>query len=435
VSRNRLQWLVPGLLLTLGLLLRLWFGLGYAAAPLTGEMPNVAVSFAKTGVLADAYRPGHGPTAHVLPIPAIYGGLIYRWLGVGSFEAELLLSVIATAFVLGSYALFYRAFGMMGTPRPWRLLGLAFLCVAPININLEASDFRLWEGGLGVFLAAGALVMLLEAERAERLGWGRVAAMAVWAGLLFFVSPPLGLAIYLGCLWLCVEKLPWRRWPGAAALAVLGLALFVGPWAVRNQQMLGEPVLLRSNFGMELALANHEAAVSGEDPRAVFRARIETIHPHRSADALVAMQAAGGEVAYARALGDEAKGWIADHPADFARLSLRHLREFLFPPPWLWTVVSDNPGTALLPKVAVNWAMSVFGLLGAALAAWQAPRRYRFALLLLLVPMLPYAVVQPILRYRYIVFALLLFFAVDGLGRLFSAVVQRRALHRGLTPL
>jgi hypothetical protein len=398
-------------------------------------MANVAVSYAQTGVLADAYGPGHGPTAHVLPIPAIYGGWIYSWLGVQSFAAEFLLSVTATGFVLGSYALFYHAFGLMGTPWAMRISGLAFLCLVPMNINLETNDFRFWEGGLGVFLASAALVALLRAERAPTLGWVRIAGMSVLAGLLFFVSPPLGVAVYIGAFLLLTEKLPLRRWPGAVLLAVAGLAMFVGPWAARNQAMLGEAVLLRSNFGMELALANHAAAVRGETPKKVFRDRIAALHPHNSQAAFDAMKAAGGEVAYARALGDETKAWIAAHPLDFARLCLRHIQQFLLPPPWFWTVWTENSGRALMAKVAVNWGISILGLLGAVLALFKAPRRYRFAILLLVVPILPYAVVQPNLRYRYIIFALLVFFAADAGGRLLRAYGQRRGLHQGMASL
>ncbi|KAB7643697.1 hypothetical protein F3168_15410 [Polymorphobacter fuscus] len=353
----------------------------------------------------------------MLPLPPVYAGLIYRALGVHAPAAELVLAGSAIALVMAGYALFYRAFGLMGMPRPWRIAALAALCLVPLNMQLEIETFRIWEGGLSVAVAALFLWGLLTLERRAEVGWGAIIAMALLAALLFFISPPLGLAGYLGALLLLIGRLPLRRWAGAAGIAVAALALLIAPWAWRNQQVMGEALPLRSNAGLELALGNHPAAAGPGDPRAVFKARLDEIHPFESDSAFAAMQAAGGEIAYARGLGTTAKDWITSHPADFARLCGRHLRDFFFPPAWLWNVYSGaSRGTMV--KVVINALLSAAALTGALVAGIAAWRRYRFAILMLVVPTLPYVIVQPVLRYRYIIYALSVFFAADLASRL-----------------
>jgi hypothetical protein len=428
VLRRLLGWKYLAVaLLVAGALLRLvWTAAILPDSHAQGEIANTAIAYARTGILADSFHTGQGPTAHVLPFPPIYAGLVYRALGIRSVPAEMVLATMSIALVMLSYAAFYRAFGLMGTPRPWRLAALAFLCLVPLNISLEIEVFRIWEGGLSVAIAACYLWALLAIERRPVLGWGMIAGMAIAAAALFFISPPLGLAAYASSLLVLMARVPRRRWPGAVLIAVGALALFVVPWAARNAAMMGEAIPLRSNFGLELALANHPAAASNADPRQVFRDRLDEIHPFQSEKAFAALQAAGGEVAYARQLGDGAKAWIRAHPLDFARLCMRHFRDFFFPPGWMWNVYSGvSRGTAI--KVAINAALSVAALLGAAVAGLVSWRRYRFAILMLVLPVLPYLIVQPGLRYRYIIYALSVYLAADLAGRAWALLAGRSA--------
>lgn len=420
-------WQLPAALLLLGLALRMaWASVFMAGKHAQGEIVNTALAFARTGVLADAFQPGQGPTAHVLPLPPVYAGTIYRLFGIQSATSEMLLALSSSLLVVASFGLLYRAFGLMGTPRWLRLLALAFLCLAPMNINLEVLEFRIWDGGLSVFLAFAYLYALLRLERQAEIGWVAIAGMAFGAALLAFVHPGFGLAGYLCSLILMIEKLPARRWPGAALVAVAALGIVLTPWALRNQAQLGEPVLLRSNFGLELALANHPGAVNPADPRAVFRARMDELHPYWSKDAFARLKAQG-EVAYARGLGEEAKAWIAAHPGDFAAICLRHAREFFFPPTWQWHIWGGN-SSASNAKSMLHSLLSALGLAGALVAVVAAPRRYRFAAIMLLVPVLPYLIVQPTLRYRYISYALTVFFATDLFGRLLPQRLRGRRL-------
>lgn len=95
-------------------------------------------------------------------------------------------------------------------------------------------------------------------------------------------------------------------------IAASALALVFAPWALRNKAMLGEPVLLRSNAGLELAVAYHPAAAAATAAtmRHVFFDRLVEIHPFQSRAAFAVMQRAGGEISYARKLGSEATACI-----------------------------------------------------------------------------------------------------------------------------
>lgn len=415
----------PALILVAGAAIRLlWTIATLQGSRAEGEIANVAIAFARTGVLADAFQPGQGPTAHVLPLPPIYAGLIYRTLGIHSPVSELLLATVAIALVITSFGLLYLAFGRIGTPRPWRIMALSALCFAPLNINLEIEVFRIWEGALSVALASGFLLALLDTAAVDEIGWRRLAVMSLFAALLFWVSPPLGLAAYLCSMLLLIEKLPARRWPAACAMATAALALFIVPWAIRNAEVMGEPVLLRSNFGLELALANHPAAAAPGDPARIFRDRLDAIHPFQSKAAFGNMRLAGGEIAYARGLGDEAKAWIAANPGDFLRLCGNHLRDFFLPPAWLWNIYS-NIGPSARLKAAAHAALSILGLAGAVVASFASWRRYRFAVIMMLVPVLPYVVTQPVLRYRYIIYGLSMYFAMDLMARLTARFASR----------
>jgi hypothetical protein len=140
------------------------------------------------------------------------------------------------------------------------------------------------------------------------------------------------------------------------------------------------------------------------------------------------MEQAGGEVAYAEKLGREAKAWMAEHPLDVARLSAKHVLQFFFPPRWFY-FINDNSSQAVGLRQAILWALSFFGLAGVVLVLVQRRRPFDYLIVMVLVPVLPYAVTQPILRYRYITYAPMMFFASIAAFAALGAVahmVQRR---------
>jgi O-antigen/teichoic acid export membrane protein len=127
---------------------------------------------------------------------------------------------------------------------------------------------------------------------------------------------------------------------------------------------------------------------------------------------------------------------MADHPTDAARLSAKHLVQFFFPPAWFYSI-NDNSSQAVGIRQAIMWALSLFGLAGVLLVLVQGRRRFDYLVIMVLVPVLPYVITQPILRYRYITYAPMMFFGciavVALLGMLGHRIRQRRPQPEGVS--
>jgi hypothetical protein len=380
-----------------------------------GEAYLVAQAIGEGRGFADAYGPGHGPTAHLLPIsPGIAGG-VYELFGVSSPSAELVLATWSIGLALGSYLLLDRAFARLGVSSLARLAALGFLCLAPTYIAQESVDFRVWEGGLAVFVSALFLDRLL-ALRDERAPFRDRAFLAIIAPVLFFISPLLGLAAVMS---LCVYWLRQRDPTGfVISFTVSGivLAALVVPWALRNERVLGHFVPLRSNAGLELAIGQHPEALADRPGDEILMARLVAIHPLQSREAFYAMKAAGGEIPYAHARGIEAQRWVAAHPVQSARLMLTHLRQALIPSPWMFRIWGNLPLAPIQAALAI--LVGVLGLSGLGERLMRGDRRWLYVVLLVGVPALLFSPFQPVMRYSYLDYALLVFSAAAGLDAL-----------------
>lgn len=393
------------------------------------EPHNVAMAFARTGVLADAYGPGQGPTAHVGPIMPVYEGLIYRVLGAGD-AAEAMLVAITILFALASFYFLYLCMKALGTPLIYRLAGLFTVCLAPLNASLELRELRYFEGLLATALTAGFLFVILKLDRRSALSVATVAGLGLGVAILCMINPASALACYGALGILILRRSRWRQWPAFALVLTITLAAVLAPWAMRNERALGHAVLLRSNFGIELAQAYHPAAVAPADPRATFIARHETVHPLANPVAFAAVKAQG-EVEYAQGLEREAKAWIASDPSGAARIAVRAFRQFWLPDPWLYAPWATELSKTNVLKAVLAWVLTLAGL--GALAAGLLHRNwiYLYIAPALILPSLPYVMVQPVMRYRYLVSSLLIFLAFDGLRRLAEAAASRQG--RGAT--
>lgn len=405
------------LLLALGLAIRVvWLAaVGAVWEPVdVGEATHAALAFARGQGIADAFFPGQGPTAHLLPTTILLSGGILRLFGPENGAANLVLAGWALAQSFASFLLLRQLFARIGADRAALRTGLAILCLLPALAPQEACDFRFWEGALAACLAACNLLLLERLSREDAPRWRPLLAAAALSALAFFVSPPAGLAVDLCWAVYALRRLPVRRMLGFAAASALALALLIGPWTIRNARVMGQPIALRSNFGLELALANHPATLSGAPRGEVFRQRALAIHPFDNPPAIAALRAAGGETAYAALLGRRAWAWIRAHPADFLRLSLRHYRQFYVPD--TWQLRFTNWRDLVRPRAIV---LQLVGVLGIAGLAWGLARRRRFhgyVALYVAAAGLPYALVQPVPRYGYLVYGILAYLAAQLLA-------------------
>lgn len=405
-----------------GILLRLIW-LSRAEGPLTGfhsagEATAVAITLARTGVFGGSFHPGYGPTAHLTPISPSLAAGIMAMLGVDTPAANIALLCWALAQVAMGWWLLLILFRRLGADRASLRSGLAVLAIVPVFMGEETIAFRYWEGALTQLLVVANLILLFDAQGRAALNGRWTAMVAALTAVTFFISPPAGLAVNLCWAIWAVRTLPPARVARFAAACTAMLAVIVAPWAMRNAAVMGEPVLLRSNAGLELAIGNHPAALSDRPADAVYAERLLEIQPLFSAGARARIGPAGGEIAYARSLGQQAAQWIAEHPMGFVQLSMRHLRQFFFPQSWQ---LMFGQATA---RAAFMGMISAIGLAGLAIALWQRRPGYWMIAVYLGTVALPYAVVQPIQRYSYLIYGILVMLAAELVVRLVRALVQ-----------
>jgi hypothetical protein len=187
------------------------------------------------------------------------------------------------------------------------------------------------------------------------------------------------------------------------------MALACVPWTWRNYRAFGGLFFIRSNFGLELRMGNHEGAGAtlGLSPRGGTER-----HPRTDPEEARKVQQLG-ELEYVRQAGREARAWIHSHPAAFLRLAGLRFAQF-----WLGPI-DDLP---------VALGISVLTLLSA-VGAWRTwpwlsvPQRAALLIPLATFPLV-YYVVGFEARYRQ---------PMDGLQLLLAAaafVAPRRVRAR-----
>jgi hypothetical protein len=388
------------------------------------ESYHVAVSLAATGRFADPFGDPFpypsGPTAHVGMLTPLPSAFVYWLFGGDSPYAEFILYCWAAFLVCLSIWLCWRLAVVLDAPRAARLAAVAVAALAPLQFRLEMSENRDWEINLATVVLIWILLKLAESD-INVLRRRSLVLIGASTGFLFILNSASGLAAILSAALFHKLRVPPRQWWIAPIFMVLVAGSLAGFWAERNIRELGAPILLRDNLGLELALSNHSGALHAADPNAAYLGRAKEIHPMLMVPG--ELDAKGGEVAYYRALGQQVRDWIATHPWEFLNLCGRRLIEFFLPPRWFWSLFWGAPAQVHLAglRQLVVWATALGGL-GTLLV--MAPRRrpYAYILVAVLGCSLPYILVQPTLRYRYMISTLLIFCALDGAFRLIAHI-------------
>lgn len=408
-----LQRAIVATLLLLGVAIRFAWAAKRGLVASAGEATNVALALARGRGFADAYFVGSGPTAHLMPTTPLFAGLVNSLIGPG-MASEIVLQAIASAEMVVGFLLLYKLFERLGVAPLARLAGLAILCLFPVFLGQESLDFRYWEGGLAVILATACLILLVDLDRRQAQPDRRqIVALSMLFAITFFVSPSLGLAIGACSLLLLFRKPAWRGRIGMGATAAAALAILLTPWVIRNDHVLGKPILLRSNMPLEFALANNDRQYSAASMQA-FNTSMHAVHPAAGGPGTARVRAVG-EVAYMAELSRANNAWIASHPDRFASLSARHLRQMFFPNAFQFEI-----GSGSLSGIRAAWysVVSALGLCGIAIALWRRRSGYGYLGIVVAIVALTYVPFQPMARYLYLSYGLLLFSAVDLLERL-----------------
>ena len=223
----------------------------------------VARGFGADGVLlepdgqpASAFPPGY---------PALLG-LVYAILGDALLNAKLLNTALGTLSCLLSYGIGTRAYG-----RSVGVTAATLLALWPSEIFFTGATIS--EPTFSFVLSA-ALYSFLAWGDARRGRWLRWVAFGGLLGLAVLVR---GAALLLPAVPVAVWFLvlgPGGRASSRGILTLLGFALVLGAWSVRNVVVLGYPVLLSTGSSYTL-LAAHSPVADGYVPRRLneFRER------------------------------------------------------------------------------------------------------------------------------------------------------------------
>ena len=391
-------------------------GITRVTNPFLSESHYVAISLAKTGHFADPFGYESGATAHVGMLTPLPSAIVYWLFGANNPVAEVILSCWAALLVSLTIWLCWRLACLLDVPRAARLSAVAVVALVPLQFNLEVHEGRNWEVNSAAFLLIWTLYRLC---KLDLMGATKSALAGTGAliGLLFIVSPPAGLAAMPALVLLLAVRGRPRAMVDCTDFCRNCCQAFAGLWAERNLYALGEPIALRDNLGLELAIANYPGALHAPDAAFAFVSRLDAIHPIQHGNGRSAMRAAGGELAYYRKIGRQARRTGSPHIHRFSLLLLIN--------GVLSSSFSRQDGTGLLTITPVNfdglrqlltWIFAIGGLATATAMAFQR-RAYAYILIATCLCALPYAAVQPTLRYRYLISTLLIFLMFDGVGR------------------
>lgn len=368
VPRGR--WLAGVLLL--GLALRLAWVLAF---PVEQQTSDADTYFDLGAQLArgEAYiTPDSGTRAEWPPGLPLLLALAFRIVGIGQTAVILLNLTLFAATLLTVDALARRLAG----EGPARLATLLFtLWPNLIALSGIASKER-----VVAFPLTLSLLLHLVGQESPSAGrrWLARASAGLALGLAVLTQPALLLLPVAFVAADLLGRVPLRRALPAWVLLGAGMALVIAPWMLRNEQVLGRPVLT-TNGGSVFYRANNPRATGGW---------IE--HGERRLDHLGELEASDAGYRWGMA-------WVRENPDDFLKLAVR--KQILFLGDDAVGVYEtlkrglgmEGPLYAVLKLLASGWWWCLWLLILLSLSRWWprgSDRRLPAGLLLLLLAFL-----------------------------------------------
>jgi hypothetical protein len=309
-------------LFLLAVVVRLAFALAAKTydEPAYSEAVMVARSIADSGSFANPFAVPTGPTGHVAPVyPYLLAAILklFPW-GHGFAVASMLLGVLGSSLIWAALPVAAECLGI-----DWRA-GAAGGLLGAVNLFRHSVELTgVWEAPYAALALLGLTVLTFrwrdrftETPRSLALGgcWG--AAMLL---------QPAFITVFVAFLLILTAGTRRIR---PAALALVAMAVVVTPWIIRNEIMLGGFTFVRSNFGLELDLANNDHAAPGigenfHTNQALDHPDVNRPEAHRMAEM--------GEMNYYHSRLKRALAWISGHPARFLVLCGQRLWDYWIP--------------------------------------------------------------------------------------------------------
>jgi 4-amino-4-deoxy-L-arabinose transferase-like glycosyltransferase len=318
---------------------------------------------------------------------------VYPYLVAGIFAVFGIQTKAAAFAVLGMNTLFsaltcipifYIAKRTVGLP-PAKLAVWLWVFF-PYSIFFSAAS--MWYHSLLALLLTTLFMISLSLEDATDIWpW---AGFGLLCGLVVLTSPVALAALPVLLAWPC-----YRRWRASRSFRVpltataLGLALVITPWLLRNLTTFHQPVFLKDNFWMEVAIGNVGNSVHWWNGLVI---------PPGSAEEMKAFERLG-ELPYLAMKRAEVLSFIRSRPLTFVSRSLRRVLYF-------WTGFWSFGREYLRQEPMDPWSIllcstySLLLFLGLARLLRHSPQvAAPFALLLFLYPIV-YYLTHPEFSYR-----------------------------------
>ena len=351
------------------------FGFGW-------EVGRLASSLANGEGFSNPFGGNTGASAWVAPIYPWMMSVVFRIFGSYSRQSALVVltlnSVFAALTCWPIYRIARRVFGeTVAVWSGWTWALLPYIIFWAVRVY--------WDTCLTALLLTTLFMLTLEMEGDTRFsswfGYG-----LLWGVVALTNTSVLSFLPFSGG-WLAYQlHRRGKPWLVPAALSAVVFWMTLMPWLVRNYEVLGQPVFVRDNFGVELRCGNNPIA------EGVW---VSEYHPTQSFVAKAKLQQMG-ELPFIAEQGRLAREWIAQNPGRFLVLTVRRVIFFWDGLPRLNPV----PGLAAV-KNSLFLATSVLAIWGL-LLAWK--RRihgvFLFASLLIFFPLV-YYVCFPEPRYRH----------------------------------
>jgi len=349
------------------------------------ESLQLGSSLAFTGNYSDPFLPlSTGPSAHLAPgYPALVA-VVIKLFGAGptGYFALSWLTKIVLAFQLALLPFLADYLGLL--PVTGAIAAGAWV-VAHIPIIL-------WENDLAGLIIVVLAFPMYKAFRI-RLSKTEIVVTGLLWGILLLLTPVPLLVLWTWLLALLLFGPQLKR--HLMVLAVIPVLVIV-PWLVRNYLVFRQPIFLRDNLGLELAVSNNPCAQFSLELNQGLDGCFARNHPNESFIEALRVKAMG-EPAYNKARLHEAFTWIHGNPSRFLALTAERFAAF-----WAPSVMDRSPGSA--DNYRPDWILDAFTVLSipGLLLTWRKNRYAAVVLGLWLLCFPPaYYLIQFDARYRH----------------------------------
>jgi len=362
---------------------------GYREYVMAGERLLASGTLVSPLILDDAKagRSSLLPPGYVALVAASYG-----LFGVESWAATVMLQIANGAATTIAAGVMWLIAGSVGGRRAAWGAGV----ISAVNPTLIGFTSYIWETSL--FSVGVAVSVWLSLRLARTPARARsYFVYGLWLGALALLNPALTIAyplLVLFPLWRTCGANGKRLSIGVMA-AVLGWAIAITPWTIRNYSQLGELTYVRSGFMLELWLGVcPEADANGA---AVYDKQF----PLNNAE-VQRKVAEIGEGAFIKECGRKAKEAIARDPMRFAKLVLMRVVDY-------WTgaaLTHAEPGGGVLPRsrgrlfVMVFFSMEVLVLIVVLFYPVNSPGITRWLIGIIVLFSIVYCITHVQIRFR-----------------------------------